>query len=112
MLVLKSYLNQLQHSLCIKIPDGVKSFSFLAAQENIMNGDGFIDTEDDSGEVEEEEHDDGGNQNSGIVDNIILITHSPHLWFSTLRTICLVLEKNGRQVCKFGYSDRDFFCKR
>ena len=89
--VYPSYLNQLQHSLCIKIPDGVKSFSFLAAQENTVNGDGLIDTEDDPGEVEQEEHDDGGNKNHRMVDIIILITQSPHLRLSTFRTICFKL---------------------
>ena len=63
-----------------------------------MNGDGFIDTEDHSGEVEQEEHDDGGNKNNRMVDIIVLITLSHPLWFSTFRTICLVSEKNGRTL--------------
>ena len=86
--VYPSYLNQLQHSLCIKIPDGVKSFSFLAAQENTVNGDGLIDTEDHPGEVEQEEHDDGRNKNKRMVD-IIILTLS--VWFCTFSTICLSL---------------------
>ena len=53
--------------LGIKIPNGVESFSFFNACQNIVNGGGFINTEDDSREVKHEEHEDGEDKNKGKV---------------------------------------------
>ena len=77
------YLNQLQSSLHIKIPNGVKSLSLLTALEYILYGDGFIETDDDSGCVEQEEHEDGGNENHRKVDIVLLAGQSFLDGFST-----------------------------
>ena len=60
----------------IEIPDGVESLPLLAALEHILYGDGLIDTEDDSGGVEDEEHDDGEDENHREVDIIHLVISS------------------------------------
>ena len=43
----------------IKIPNLIISFPLLAAPEHVLDGGCFIDTHHDSGNVEEEEHEDG-----------------------------------------------------
>ena len=68
---MKSVLN-------IKIPDGVESFSFFVACQDIVNSDGFIDTEDDSRGVKHEEHQDGEDKNQGKV-GICLLMMQPFL---------------------------------
>ena len=47
-----------------------------------MNGDGLIDTDDDSRGMEHEEHENGGNKNQGKVGICLLLTKSPLDGFS------------------------------
>ena len=72
------YLNKLKCVLNIKIPDGVESFSLFIASQDIVNGGGFIDAEDDSMGVEHEEHQDGEDKNQGKV-GISLLLNQPSL---------------------------------
>jgi hypothetical protein len=67
------YQNKLKSVLYIKIPDGVKSFSFPNACQHILNGAGFVDTEDDSRKVKHEEHEDGEDKNQGKIGFCLLI---------------------------------------
>jgi hypothetical protein len=69
------YLHKLK-SVLYKIPDGVESFSFLNACQHIFNGDGFIDTEDDSGGVEQEEYENGEDKNQGKIGICLLMMES------------------------------------
>ena len=74
----KIYLNKLKSVLYIKIPNGVESLSFFNACQNILNGGGFIDTEDDSRGVKHEEHEDGEDHNQGKI-GICLLMIQPFL---------------------------------
>ena len=67
------YLNKLKCFLYIKIPNGVESSSFFNACQNILNGGGFIDAQNHSREVENEEHEDGENQNRGKIGICLLM---------------------------------------
>ena len=59
-----------------KIPNGLESFAFFIACQNTVNGDGFIDTEDDSRGVEHEEHQDGEDKNQGKIGISLLVMQS------------------------------------
>ena len=54
----------------IKIPNLIISFPLLAAPEHVLDGGCFIDTHHDSGNVEEEEHEDSHKQNYSQIEVI------------------------------------------
>ena len=64
---LKIYLNKLKSVLDIKIPNGVESFLFFNACQDILNCAGFVGTENHSWGVEYEEHEDGADKNQGKI---------------------------------------------
>ena len=69
-------LDKLGSILDIKIPNGVEAFLFLVASEDILNGDAFVDTDDDSWGVEDEEHDNCRDEDQGIIGICLLMIQS------------------------------------
>ena len=68
--------------LCIKIQDVVESFLFCNVCQNIPNGGGFIDAEDDYRAVGHNEHQDGGDKNLRKIDiHLLLIQPSLEVSF-------------------------------
>ena len=69
-------LHELENILHIEIPNSVEAFMLFIANEDIVNGGSFIDTDDDSRGVEEKEHHNGGNKNQGMI-GICLLMFQP-----------------------------------
>ena len=67
------YLKQLKTCLYIKIPNLIISPPLLAAPEQALDGDCFIYTENNSGDVEQEEAEDSCKQNYSPVEVIPLL---------------------------------------
>ena len=60
----------------IKIPNSVETHLLLHACKNILDSDGFINAEDDSGGVEQGEHDNGEDKDHGVTGIKLLMTQS------------------------------------
>ena len=75
-------LNKLESILGIKIPNGVVAFLFAHACEHILDSDGLVDTDKDSGGVEHDEHDDGEYEYHGMVGIKLLMAQSLFYFFS------------------------------
>ena len=54
----------------------IKSLPLLAAPDQVLDGDCFIDTDDNTGDVEHEEHEDGHKENYSEVEVIPLLALS------------------------------------
>ena len=59
------------------MPNLIISFPLLAAPEHVLDSGCFIDTHEDSGNVEEEEHENGHKQNYSQIEVIPVLNFSP-----------------------------------
>ena len=74
--MVRTCLHKLESILGIKIPNSEVAFLFAHACEHILDSDGLVDTEDESGGVEHDEHDDGEDENHGVVGIKLLMAQS------------------------------------
>jgi hypothetical protein len=82
--------------LNIKIPNLIISFPLLAAPEHVLDGGCFIDTQQDSGNVQEEKHKDGHKQNYGEIEVIPVLIFSPLRFYSSCIIKVIVSHYKGK----------------
>ena len=88
--ILITYLDKLQSVLNIEIPDSVVPLLLLLALENTLDSNGFIDADDDSGGVEHAEHEDGGDEDQGVIGIKFLMLQS-HLHIFCYKSLKIIL---------------------